>query len=430
MAGIHLHPHDILDEGTGPILNRINEMVNVDHLFVEVNTIFERNPYPIGVLPHNDKHEFVQGTGTLHVKLDNYPQHLFQHLDSTIEQGFDPLWDIKKATDDSRYRVIPWANILNGDFGGNVANNQVIDFRGDPVEHWLCPNAPDVIELWKETFNAIKARYGYSTFLIDRIRYPDWSGKHVSPRGLFTCFCPHCQKAMKQQNLDVEAIRARLSELAHGMQQGEYDATVDALSAEPLLASWLQFRQDSVSSFVQRLLSDMDEGIELWLDLWPPAYSWILGQDYSALTKSSKALKHFPYHKLGGGADVQGLIDYFAHDEAAKEKAFKAFMRLFNLPYTITYRQFKADGFPIEFVKQQNDIVRERSQPGTFIYSGIQMWNLSASALQEAIHAAESSDCDDLLYYCYGWAEQSLFDAVGHHYHNDDAKIERGVIHV
>lgn len=46
MAGIHLHPHDILDEGVDSILERITKMNGVDRLFVEVNTIFERNPYP------------------------------------------------------------------------------------------------------------------------------------------------------------------------------------------------------------------------------------------------------------------------------------------------------------------------------------------------------------------------------------------------
>ena len=65
MAGIHLHPHDILDEGVDSVLERINKMNGVDSLFVEVNTIFERNPYPTGRLPHNPKHEFVQGTASM-----------------------------------------------------------------------------------------------------------------------------------------------------------------------------------------------------------------------------------------------------------------------------------------------------------------------------------------------------------------------------
>jgi hypothetical protein len=41
------------------------------------------------------------------------------------------------------------------------------------------------------------------------------------------------------------------------------------------------------------------------------------------------------------------------------------------------------------------------------------MWNLPPEQLLEAVRAAEASACDDLLYYCYGWADQALFDAIG-----------------
>lgn len=63
--------------------------------------------------------------------------------------------------------------------------------------------------------------------------------------------------------------------------------------------------------------------------------------------------------------------------------------------------------------------MRELSQAGTFIFSGIQMWNLPPDELIQAVRAAKASACDDLLYYCYGWADQALFDAVGE---NEKAK--------
>lgn len=185
-----------------------------------------------------------------------------------------------------------------------------------------------------------------------------------------------------------------------------------------MLKAWQTFRQQSVTQLVEKLLSDAKQtagGITLWLDLWPPAYSWILGQNYHELTRYSSTLKHFPYHKLGGGADVQGLINHFAHDSESQERAFTAFKRLFELPYDNSYETFKQQGFPIHFVAEQNNKVRQLSQPNTFIYSGIQMWNLPASQLIEAVIAAEESACDDLLYYCYGWATQELFDAIGKH---------------
>lgn len=417
MSGIHLHPHDILDEGTDSILNRLAKMGEIDRLFVEVNTIFERNPYPVGNLPHNPVHDVVMGTGTLHVKLDDHQQGaLYQRVDPTILEGHDPLMLIKQKTDGTGIKVIPWVNILNGDFAGNLNDNMVVNFHGDPVEHWLCPNAPDVVELWKNTFSRLQQTYGYDTYLIDRIRFPGWAGKSVNPSGLFTCFCPHCQQKMRKQNIDIEKLIATLNQLVILLHQDQYETVVDYLLHDPLIKQWQQFRQQSITHFVSALLHDVNQSngsLKLWLDLWPPAYSWILGQNYTELTKLSPALKHFPYHKLGGGADVQGLIEFFATAPEQKEIAFKAFLRLFKLPYDISYQQFKQQGFPIAFVKHQNDIVRQHSQPGTFIFSGIQMWNIDPQNLLDAVNAAKLSACDDLLYYCYGWATEELFAAVG-----------------
>lgn len=416
MAGIHLHPHDILDEGMDAILQRIDGMQSVEHLFVELNTIFERNPYPTGVLPHNPVHDSVMGNGMLHVNIGSDDAHLQQRIDPGVLDGDDPLLAVKQATEGTRFKVIPWVNILNGDFTGDMENNHVIDFRGRVIQYWLCPNAPDVAEYWQKTFSRIKAKYGYDTFLIDRIRFPDWAGKEVNPAGLFTCFCPHCQDAMKAQAIDPQAVKTELEILSSALVDGDFETPVKAFSNNPLIARWITFRQQSVTGLVERILKSAKESIgdiHFWLDLWPPAYSWILGQDYQALTRHADTLKHFPYHKLGGGADVQGLVNFFAGDEDTQEQAFTAFKKLFDLPYDLTYAGFKQSGFPIHFVKEQNDRVRQLSQPGTFIFSGIQMWNLPPDELLDAVHAAKASACDDLLYYCYGWADQALFDAVG-----------------
>lgn len=390
-------------------------MADVDVLFAEINTIFERNPYPSGRLPHNPVHDVVMGTGTLHARLPRPASRVFQRVDDSIASGADPLRAIADAVAGTRHRVVPWANILNGDFGGAVAGNAVVDFRGDVVEQWLCPNGPDVTTMWREMLWAIRDVYGLSTFLIDRIRYPDWAGSAVSPRGLFTCFCPHCERGLHECGIEPGAVKTRLVDLVQQVNDAQFDAVVDALLGDPLLQAWQAFRQRSVTALVERMQSTADAGdghLTLWLDLWPPAYSWLLGQDYASLTRLAPALKHFPYHKLGGGADVQGLIDHLAHDDRSRERAFGAFKRLFSLPFDLTYRQFVDAGFPIAFVRQQNDRVRQLVRDGTVIYSGIQMWNLEPGELIEAMAAADASACDDIIYYCYGWAEQDLIDAA------------------
>ena len=413
--GIHIHPHDISDEGVDAIKSRMRKMGDIKYVFAEVNTIFERNPVPVGILPHNPIHEVVTGNATLHVDIDFSGCNIQQKKDISVEKGEDVFAQLKAEIDSREFEVIPWVNVLNGDFTGDLENNHVVDYKGIVQKHWICPNGADVVEFWKIIFTQINSKYGYSTFLIDRIRYPDWAGEEINPNQLFTCFCDKCSAKMVSQGIDVEALIKRLTEVIALLDTGYYQDFVTEFKSCEIIQRWTEFKQQSVSNLVETLIAEIakvNPKIELWLDLWSPKYSWLLGQNYTELTKHSKALKHFPYHKLGGGADVQGLIEYYAKNEADQERMFTAFLSLFDMPYELTYQKFKQSGYPIAFVKDMNDHVRQLSQPGTHIFSGIQMWNLPASELLAAIKAANTSECNALLYYCYGWAGDDLFDAV------------------
>lgn len=413
--GIHIHPHDISDEGVDTIKSRLRKMDDIKYVFAEVNTIFERNPVPVGILPHNPVHEVVMGNATLHVDIDFTGCNLQQKKDSSVLNGEDVFGTLKAEIDPNEFTIIPWVNVLNGDFTGDLDNNHVVDFKGKVQKHWICPNGSDVVEFWKTIFTQINAKYGYNTFLIDRIRYPDWAGEEINPNQLFSCFCEKCCLKMKQQGINVEALITRLTEVTALLDAGNYQEFVNQFKSSEIIKCWTDFKQQSVSSFVEKLtaeIAQVNPNINLWLDLWSPKYSWLMGQNYTELTKHSKALKHFPYHKLGGGADVQGLIEYYAKTESDQERMFQAFLSWFDMPYQLSYQKFKQSGYPIAFVKDMNDHVRQLSQPGTHIFSGIQMWNLPPNELLEAIKAANSSQCNALLYYCYGWAGDDLFDAV------------------
>ncbi|MCR2822826.1 hypothetical protein [Lederbergia panacisoli] len=418
MNGIHLHPHDIIDEGTDQIFSLLNIMEDIHYIFPQVNTIFERNPYPKGILPHNPVHEFVQGEGTWHVPLDVKAiyEDLHQKVDASVQNGEDSIQLLKEGSTSTEFKIIPWLNLLNGNFQGNVENNGVVDFQGSVVDHWLCPNGPDIVPMWSKLITALTEKYGYTTYLIDRIRFPDWAGKQVNPKGIFSCFCPHCKKGMESLGIDISELKNTMNEVAANLRNEDFQSAVHILQHSKHIKQWIQYRQDSVSTFVEKLLHDVQRDnpdIQLWLDLWPPSYAWLLGQDYSRLTKASNTLKHFPYHKLGGGADVQGFIEYFAGTPVKQEEAFQAFLTFFDLRYNISYESFKEEGYPISFVKNENDKVRELSVPNTHIFSGIQMWNIDEEPLIEALEAAEKSEANNVLYYCYGWADEHLFHAVG-----------------
>ena len=417
MSGIHLHPHDILDEPMSQITERLGRLRDIGYVLPEVNTIFERNPVPVGTLPHNPVHDVVYGNGTLHAVLPSYAElGLDQQRAPEVTAEHDPLVIIKNSMAGTEVEVVAWINILNGDFHGErLAENQVIDYAGRPVEHWLCPNGPDVLPFWQHVLHDLYQRYGFTTYMIDRIRYPDWAGTAIDPRQLLTCFCDRCQERMRHKQIDPDAVRSAIEQWTRLITAKRFAEAVDQARSSDVLARWWTLRQDSVARFVDQLIAyaqTLSPDINVWLDLWPPAYGWLLGQDYGRLTALSPAFKHFPYHRLGGGADVQGLIDRLTDTPEEQDAAFAAFLRFFDLPYDLSYSSFKADGFPISFVGEQNDLARRRAAPHTRIFSGIQMWNTTPGLLVDAVRAAERSNADDLLYYCYGWASDDLFDAI------------------
>lgn len=418
MSGIQVHPHDILDEGPEQMLDLIEKMKEITYIFPQVNTIFERNPYPFGELPHNPVNTVVQGKGTFHLNIDtkSLSPNLYQPVDETIVAGAKPLQQLVNAVGD-KHEIVPWLNILNGLFQGDyLQRNNVIDYQGNRVDHWLCPNGPDVIPMWSRIITEIVKETGFDFFMIDRIRYPDWSGEEVSPRNVFSCFCNHCRINMQIAGIEVEELIEEINELVQTMHEKEFSKTLEAYERSKWMRPWIAFRQNSVSGFIEDLINYLKkdgQNVRFWLDLWPPSYAWFLGQDYTRLTKLSPILKHFPYHKLGGGADVQGLINYFTNDPAQQEELFQVFLTFFHLDYSITYEEFKNNGYPLSFIKNENNLVRKISQPETKIYSGIQMWNTTNAELVKAVTEARDSAADEMLYYCYGWAERSFFESIG-----------------
>jgi hypothetical protein len=90
---------------------------------------------------------------------------------------------------------------------------------------------------------------------------------------------------MKAQGLAPEVVKDELDKIAAALAEGDFAYPVEAFRDNPIIARWVAFRQQSVTGLVERILKNAKENIgdiHFWLDLWPPAYSWILGQDYRA----------------------------------------------------------------------------------------------------------------------------------------------------
>ena len=69
LYAIHVHPHDIRDEGAERVVRNIVELAKIKTIIAEAVSLEERHPYPSGVLPHNPKHSVFVSKATLEVPL-------------------------------------------------------------------------------------------------------------------------------------------------------------------------------------------------------------------------------------------------------------------------------------------------------------------------------------------------------------------------
>ncbi|HEX7712688.1 MAG TPA: hypothetical protein VF531_01590 [Bacillota bacterium] len=425
LYAIHVHPHDIRDEGAERVVENITELGKIKTIIAEAMTLEERHPYPDGVLPHNPRHSVVVSWATLEVPLSG---RLFSGLSiqpvpsAEVLAGNDYIGLLRKAAAVGGATVIPWVKGLNGAFSGRIEDLSVKTLDGQPVPTWLCPSRPETFEYIASLIEGILDRYPSEAILLDRMRYPDWSGANVQPERMLTCFCDSCCRMMEDEGIDLALLKSVLKRFLK--QPDQPGGRFQNLSGAELneIRKWLGFRAALITRLVDRVSTQVKiynqtrhMNTKFWLNLWPPSFAWFLGQDYQALGRLCDGAKHFPYHRLGGGADLKGLVEALAihEDREAQEKIFLMVMELLQIPYAMSFEKFKEFGFPVDFVGRETGIAKQAFGHCKQIFSGIQIWNTPMEEIDKACDSARRGDADGFFFYCYGWAELKALQTIG-----------------
>jgi hypothetical protein len=427
LHAIHVHPHDIRDEGAEQVVRNIVELAKIKTIIAEAVTLEERHPYPSGVLPHNPRHSVVISKATLEVPLEKslfggLPVHPV--VSGPVLAGDDYIADLNTAALKQDATVVPWIKGLNGAFFGKTDQICVRTLDGELVPTWLCPSHTETLEYVTSLIYGILERYHSQAILLDRMRYPDWSGETVKPERMLTCFCPTCKENMKQEGIDLPVLERGLRRiLEDGRNNPDQLNNIKNFNAETIeIKKWLLFRNHLITRLVEHInmrlqLWNQKQGsqVKFWLNLWPPSFAWLLGQDYQALGKLCDGAKHFPYHRLGGGADLKGLVETLAGEgnQDLQAKIFQLIMGLIQLPYHLTFEEFKNLGLPVDFVGRETVAGKEAFGPEKLIFSGIQIWNTPKIEIVKACQAARDGNADGLFFYCYGWADLPALKTVG-----------------
>lgn len=418
---IQIHPHDVRDEGAETVVRNIVERSGIRTIIAETGTLEERHPYPRGELLHNPVHKVFYTDACFEVPDSEawFKNLSFRpRLSPQAQAGEDYIKALRDVAPQYGAEVMPWVKALNAAFEGDCLEACVMTFSGEPIKTWLCPNNPLTEVYVKNLMIGMLERYPSRAILVDRLRYPDWSGATVSLGRMLTCFCPHCVTMMDEAGIELELLDQLIT--AFYEEPGLFVNWRGQQREVEVLASWFQFRNRSITNLAEKLWEEVrnwrrEARIETkyWLNLWPPSFAPILGQDYPSLGRLCEGAKHFPYHKLGGGADLSAFVRALRGEGTSTnlEDIFCQVRTLLRLD-PVTFAHYEQRGLPVSFVAEQTKWGKDAFRHNK-IFTGIQIWDIPESEIQEAIQAAWDGGADGLFFYCYGWASLSALDQIG-----------------
>ena len=235
---------------------------------------------------------------------------------------FSALSDVKNMTESDL--VVNWRGTRSRGWGGWAE-------KGGDVEEtfrFACPNNPAVREKTTLRLRELLQRYDFKGVFLDKIRFPSPAN---GPDELLSCFCDHCRRAAKAEDLDLDAVVGIFADGTLDANVLRFDGSrgghwLDSIaSSNLLLARFLAFRTASVARLVDRLADECRRlGRSVSLDLFSPSLAALVGQDYQRLKECCDWAKPMTYRLARGPAGlrleipalIEGVAQSFGLDEA------------------------------------------------------------------------------------------------------------------
>ncbi len=427
MVGLQAYAYDVNDEGADAVV-RAAELTaaNVVYLAVSYNdAITTRDPARAPRLLHNPVRTRHADQAFITPDSSRYPSGLIPPVSPEADLDGDRAYAaLRSAADRHRLAVVPWFLLLSQRVAMESQACSVVNPRGDAVAGWLCPSQTAVRAFARALATDIVERYQPPAIFLDGARFPEpRPGRIVDGLG---CFCDACLRQGKERGIDMEAVRARLLDLVALVEQrpDEFASatrelfssgfrTIRALAMRHELLGWLRMRQAAVETIVTDVREAVAGRAELWLDVWPPSYGWLLGQDLAALAASAVWTRPFTYHRWGGGADIPGLIGSVSNDPAVQEQLYDAFRHFFRFPGPAGYGEFLDRGLDPAFITEETAftaaLLAGRSRP----VAGLQLWQMGPEGVRTALENAVAADPAGVILHCYGWSSEAEMRAAG-----------------
>ncbi len=427
MVGLQAYAYDVNEEGPAAVLEAADlAAANVVFLAVSYSDLITtQDPSRAPRLPHNPVRERHADEAFLRPVASRYPAGLIPPVGTDLAlDGGEAYRALRVAAGGDGVAVVPWLLLLSQRVAMQAPGQSVVNVRGDLVPGWLCPNRPGTIEFVRAITDDLITQLDPPALFIDGARFPEPRVGRIAD-GL-ACFCDACYGAAGEVGLDLDVVRSELAGLMDNVERNPAGIaravtracssgfrTLRAGAPRVALLEWLRFRQESVERAI-RMVHDIVGGrTELWLDVWPPTYGWLLGQDLARLGGYSQWTRPFTYHRWGGGADIPGLIGSLGNSQETRQALYEAFRAFFRFPGPDSYAEFLQRGLDPAFITEETaylaELLGDRSRP----VAGLQIWHMGRPGVREALEYAIAAKPRGVILHCYGWATREELAAAG-----------------
>ena len=203
------------------------------------------------------------------------------------------------------------------------------DLAPEPVEsYWAaCANGPEFLQYYLARIRDVHAHWPeIEGFINDGPEF----GYEIAPNfmngnwDLFTCFGPCCQQAASELGYSLEELKQAAVALCHRFHNLDAEvlesipadartsaAILAALTGEPLIEQWFNFKCDSIAAYVQNLcqgVEDIDPQLQMGIGSRLPAFAPMTGHDLVRLAPLANFILPKIYLWMGGVDGLYGTV--------------------------------------------------------------------------------------------------------------------------
>ena len=158
-----------------------------------------------------------------------------------------------------------------------------------------CPANPTVQENAIKRLENVISSTESNAVILDALRFPSpYDGKTF-----FSCFCTYCQKHMKNLGIDPDELKNLLIDTLKNLHKYPHISPKDLQA----LTSLIHIKQIIIEDFIKKIYETAKSlNVSLWAAVFPPSLAWLLGQNYTLLSKYVDEFHIMLYHKCSGAA--------------------------------------------------------------------------------------------------------------------------------